>query len=369
MTPPFLQRIDADVHVRWPRDDCLLPRLARSWRERWISGAGGHTQAGHTQAGLRIQSNYYQPLDSNAGSPVKTVGAQGAVEPRALIREWLEPHRLDAAVLSVYDAPVLSTFGDIDYPTAVARAVNDWLMEEWLDVDPRLYGTIVVATQDPEAAALEIRRAAAHKRMLQVMLPTGAQFPYGHRRYHPIFAAAAECGLAVAIHGGTEGAGTSHAPTACGWPGTLSEWRVTRATTFLGHLTSLITEGIFVRFPELKVVGLETGIAWLSTYLWRFDKNYKGLRSECPWLKVLPSEYTRRFFRFGSQGAEPGEPAAEFWRLLQSTGLDNLLLYSSNYPRWDHEAPDASYVLSTCPEEQRAAIFAGNALETFPRLR
>jgi len=363
MTPRTLQRIDGDVHVRWATDDTIAGRLPKSWRDRWFNGAG------HTQAGLCIQSRYYHPFDSNAGSQVKTASMQGAVEPHALARDWLEPHRLDAAVISVYDAPNLSTFGDIEYPMVVARAVNDWMIEEWLDADNRLFGTIVVATQDPERAAVEIRRAAGHKRMVQVMLPTGAQFPYGHRRYHPIFAAAEECGLAVTIHAGTEGSGTSHAPAPCGWPGSLVEWRVTRATTFLGHLTSLITEGAFVQFPRLRIVGLETGVAWLSAYLWRFDKNYKGLRSECPWLKVLPSEYTRRYFRFGSQGVEAGEPAGEFWRLLRSNGLDKLLLYSSNFPRWDHESPDASFALSTCPDENRAAILAENALEAYPRMR
>jgi predicted TIM-barrel fold metal-dependent hydrolase len=363
MDTPSLQFFDADVHIRWDDDRTIANRLPDAWKERWLVGAG------HTQAGLRINPKFYNPRESSGGGALRTVGRQGVISPEALAREWLAPQGIDAALVSVYDAPNLATFGDIDYPSEMARAVNDWMIEEWLEKSPAVYGTIVVATQDPEAAAREIRRASRHPRMLQVMLPTGSMFPYGNRRFHPIYAAAQECGLALALHSGTEGMGTCPAPTPCGWPGTLGEMRVTRSTTFLGHLTSMITEGVFVGYPDLRVVGLEVGVAWLATYLWRFDKNYKGLRSECPWLKELPSEYTRRFFRFGTQSAEPAEPVSEFWRLLGSNRLDETLMFSSNYPRWDHDTPAASQVLASAAPEKLAALKAGVARSTFPRLR
>lgn len=239
--------------------------------------------------GDSIQPKYYDP-DEGVAQPV-----QACLDPKELRIEWMELRGLDAAILSVYDAPLLSTLGDVDYPIVVARAINDWLSDEWLGANPRLFVTIVVATQDPIQAAAEIRRAARHLRMVQVMLPHGARLPYGHSR--------------------TEGSGTSGAPTPSGWPTSLAELRVTRSTLFLTHLTSLITEGIFVRHPERRVVGLETGVAWLPADLWRFDKNYKGLRSECPRLKELPSAYVRRFFRFGTQGAESGNALATLPRL------------------------------------------------------
>jgi len=358
-----LNFFDADVHVRWDDDQTIANRLPQSWKERWLVGAG------HTQAGLRINPKFYNPREPLGTGLPKTVGLQGVTSADALVHEWLQPHGIDAALVSVYDAPNIATFGDIDYPLDVARTVNGWIEEEWLEKSPALYGSIVVATQSPEDAAKEVRRAARHARMLQVVLPTGSIFPYGNRRFYPIYEAAQECGLAIAIHSGTEGMGTSPAPTPCGWPGTLSEMRVTRSTTFLGHLTSMITEGVFVRFPDLRVVGLEVGVAWLATYLWRFDKNYKGLRSECPWLKELPSEYTRRFFRFGTQSAEPAEPASEFWRLMASNGLDATLMFSSNYPRWDHDTPAASHVMASAAPGKIEALKIGTARSTYPRLR
>jgi predicted TIM-barrel fold metal-dependent hydrolase len=355
----MMQKFDADVHVRWRNNTDLAGRLPKSWEARWLHGAG------HTQEGLRLHSKYYHPLEA---AHCDAAGSLAAFDPGDLAREWMNPQSLDGAVLSVYDAPVLSTFGDIHYPAELARAVNDWMAEEWLDQDERFFGTIVVASQDPLEAAREIRRAARHPRMVQVMLPNGTRQPYGHRFYHPIYEAAVDCGLAVAIHAGSEGTGTSCAPASNGWPGTWLEWRLCASTIFLAHLTSLVTEGVFVRFPELRIIALETGMAWLPAYLWRFDKNYKGLRSECPWLKELPSEYVRRFFRFGSQGVGPADPPAELWRLLRSVGAEKLLMGSSNFPRWDMEAPEDSFVLKGCPEELREGIWAGHALNTYPRL-
>ncbi len=46
-----------------------------------------------------------------------------------------------------------------EYAVAVMQAYNRWLMAEWLH-EPGLYGAMLVAPQDPEAAAREIERYA-----------------------------------------------------------------------------------------------------------------------------------------------------------------------------------------------------------------
>lgn len=356
--------IDSDVHVRWQNDRDLLPYLDETWHERWLHGGG------HTERGLRIKSQYYDPATWGVNQPgLATVHADAVPTADALRTDWLEPHGFDALLLGVYDAPLLATFGDTHYPVALATAVNRWLTDTFLDADPRFHGGIIVATQCPDAAVREIRRAAQHPGMTHVVLPAGTQKPYGNAYYRPIFQAAVDCGLAVVIASGTEGLGTSYPPTPSGWPGTAAEMRVVPCTNFLCHLTSLITEGVFVDLPELRIVAQEIGVAWLPPFLWRFDKNYKGLRSECPWVRELPSEIVCGHFRFTSQGVGPAEPASEFWRLLDSLPDADVMLYSSNYPRWDTEPPATSFALTTCPEARRSALTAGRALETFPRLR
>ncbi len=361
--------IDTDVHVRWEHDDDILPWLDKTWHSRWRIGRGGHTAAG-----LYIQPKYYDPdnlhpMPDGSIPDLNTVNIHAAPNPQELGNQWLDPHDIQAAIISCYDSPLISTYGDRDYPTAVAHAVNQWLTHRFLDADPRLYGSITVASQQPEEAAREIRRAAEHPRMVQVLLPTGARMPYGHDYYRPIFRAAHECGLAIAIPSGTEGLGTSNPPTPSGWPGTVAEMRVARMTAFMAHMTSLITEGVFVECPNLTVIGFEIGVAWLPPYLWRFDKNWKALRSECPWLIDSPSEMAVRHFRFGTAGEAPVEPAEEFWRLLNSVPNGHQwLLYGSNYPRWDMEAPNDSFALRTAPIETQNWLRSEGALSAYPRL-
>lgn len=360
--------IDANVHVRWEQDDDLLPYLSSSWHSRWLIGRGGHTASG-----LYIQPKYYDPDDPYPMAPrhvpgPSTVNLQAAPNLESLSKDWLEPNEMTAAVIGCYDAALISTYGDSDYPTEVARAVNQWLTDRFLDADPQLFGGITVATQDVTQAVKEIHRAAAHPQMAQIVLPAGTRMPYGHKYYRPIFRAAQECGLAVAIVSGTEGLGTSNMPTPSGWPGTAAEMRVARASTFLAHLTSMVTEGVFVDCPDLTILGFGMGVAWLPPYLWRFDKNWKALRSECPWLREAPSEIVGRHFRFGSAGVSAVEPTAEFWNLMRSVPGEKLLLYASSYPRWDMDAVESSFVLQSSPDDLRNWLRSEGALAAYPRM-
>src|SRR5262249_60757717 len=76
-----------------------------------------------------------------------------------------------------------------DRAAAFARAVNDWLVKEWLDRDPRLRASIVVPLQNVEHAVDELERCAQDRRFVQVLALAMGEVPLGRRQFWPLYAA------------------------------------------------------------------------------------------------------------------------------------------------------------------------------------
>ena len=62
------------------------------------------------------------------------------------------------------------------------------------------------------------------------------------------------------------------------------------------HLTNWIMNGLNERFPNLKVIWIESGLAWLPFMMQRLDHEYLMRQSDAPLLKKLPSEYMRDMY-------------------------------------------------------------------------
>ena len=52
---------------------------------------------------------------------------------------------------------------------------------------------------------------------------------------------------------------------------------------FQAQVISLVVEGTFNQFPELRVVLIESGFTWIPAMMWRIDKEWRGLRNNTPW--------------------------------------------------------------------------------------
>jgi len=322
--------IDCDVHQNFESIEDLFPYLPEVHREHIVHG-GYHGVSlpeypwTHPEGFLRRDA--YPPTGGPPGSDYET-----------LRRQLLDEYDLDYAILTGEDILNVSAMASPHLAAALASAYNDWLTERWLALDSRLKGSIVVAAQDAEAAAAEIRRVGGHPDVVQVLVGSGSRAGYGQPHFHPIYEAAAETGLVMGIHAGVGGCGTLGAPTATGWPVYYIEYHTLISTEFASHLVSLICHGVFEKFPELRVSFIEGGVSWLPGILWRLDANYKALRMEVPWLKRLPSEYVRDHIRLSTQPLERPERTKDLRAVLEAIGPE-LLMFATDYPHWDFDNP------------------------------
>jgi uncharacterized protein len=219
------------------------------------------------------------------------------------------------------------------YATALAAAYNTWLHEFCQAHPERLKMVALLAPQDLDAAVAELRRAVTELGAVAAMLPTHVPLrpDWGHRYWDPLYAEAARLDVGLAFH---------HKSV----HGELTDQRFNNFITVhtIGHpveqmmsLTSVIVGGVWERFPKLRLAFLEGGVGWVPFWMDRMDEEVeKRGAAEAPYLTKLPSEYVRggRFY-FGVECEEKTIPHAVDW------GLEDTLLYSSDYPHWDADWP------------------------------
>ena len=241
------------------------------------------------------------------------------------------------------------------------RAANECQANDWTAREPRLKSSIVVPYEDGEASRAEIRLRAGDSRFAQVFLLSRMGEAAGRRRYWPIYEAAVEAGLPVGIHV----FGYSGWPmTASGWPSFYIEEMTEHAVSAQSMVTSFIMEGVFERYPDLKIVLVESGFGWLPALGWRLDKNWKRLKDEVPHLKKAPSEYIREHFWVTTQPMEEAENTDHVVDAMKWIGFDRIM-FSSDYPHWDFDDPFLALPPSLT-DEQRRMIYGGNARALLP---
>jgi predicted TIM-barrel fold metal-dependent hydrolase len=258
----------------------------------------------------------------------------------------------------------VQTFRDENLAAAFARAVNDWLAAEWLAKDARLRASVVLAMQSAQRAAEEIERRAADPRFVQVLLLAFGEQPLGKSVYWPVYAAAERHGFTVGIHAGSS---YHHPVTGSGWPSYYLEDYAAQSVGFHTQLGSLVCEGVFAKFPRLKVVLIESGVTWLPPYLWRLTKFWRGVRSEVPWVDRPPEEIVREHVRLTTQPYDAPPGGAHIGRLMDQLESDEMLLFATDFPHWQFDG-DEMLPAGIAPDLRRKVLI-DNPLATYPRLR
>lgn len=341
-----LTLIDVDVHEMLKSVKDLIPYLDEPWRSRIAvpNGWKGIANLPYSwpMVGGVAMAEAATPDGSPAGSSFEVMREQllDAYEPEYVI------------LVSMFHPTDMNV--QPEFATALASAYNDWLIENWLGKDERLRGSVTIAAQKPEDAAREIDRVGQHPQIVQVILPASSRSVLGESFYHPIYESAVRNNLTVAFH-------QSYATeTAVGLPPYYIEWHTAIFQAWQCQLIGLVTHGVFEKYPELRVVMLESGWTWLPSLMWRFDYNYASLRREVPWVKRTPSEYIRDHVRLSTQPMEYPDDPNHLYRMFEMIGSDEVLVFSTDYPHWDFDSPMRVFP-STFPKEIREKILYNNA--------
>ena len=340
--------IDCDIHqlTRGPQD--LLPYLPRAYQERIrLFGTGLSQRVGYPNGGDRgYRADSWPEGGGPAGSDLDLMR-----------RQHLDPSNVEYGILLGQEYRPIPSLPDVDYAVALARAYNDWMIERWLEPEPRLKGCAIIPSQDPKLAAKELERIGERPDIVGALVPNGTRFPYGQRFYDPIYDACANLGLPLVIHTGSEGDGMN------GQPSYYIEKRQGRPLGYMEHLASMVFEGLWERYPTLTVVFVEGGFVWLPTFLWHMDADWKALGNETPWVKRAPSEYVFEHCRFTTQPMEQPEPIRRLLTVFEWARAEETLMFASDYPHFDYDSPELS--LPALPEETRRRVFAENARAVF----
>jgi predicted TIM-barrel fold metal-dependent hydrolase len=350
-----LRLIDTDIHNDLPSLDELRPFLPQEWHA-WLDHGGPGTAA-----------RYY----ANQGSgrmddAVREEDGLCAGDPDWVVQQLMAKYRIDLGVLTGSIIGVAIQH-DWRFQTALVSAYNDWTLERWVRPHACFKGSIAVAAQEAEGAAREIRRLGDDPGMVQVLMPSAARLPYGNPHYWPIYRAAVEHGLPVAIHVGSEGTGIANPPTGVGYPTTYLEFHTDHSQTMMAHCVSMVAEGVFEEFPTLKFAFIEGGVVWAPYVMGRLDRLYPALRAEVPHLRRLPSEYILANCYFSTQPIEEPEDHEHLLQLLAMMRAERTVVYASDYPHWDFDNPLTAFRFF--PADLKRRIFVENALAMYgPRL-
>jgi predicted TIM-barrel fold metal-dependent hydrolase len=342
--------IDADIHANVPSLDALKPYLPEVWvdwaDERGYRGPRGAALA-YPPGSERACRTEWRP--EGGTPPASTV--------ELLQQHVIEPWGLEKAIVNCYYG--VDSLRHPDWAAALASAVNDWLIAEWFDKDPRLVGSLVIPARDPDAAIKEINRVGGHPQFKQVLATVRTDRLWGQRIWHPVLAAMVEHDLVMGIHyGGTAEA----APSSSGYATWYTEEYAAEWSIYMAQVTSLVAEGCFQKFPDLRVSVLEGGFAWIPSWSWRMNKEWMGLRRETPWVDRPPWDIVRDHMRFSIAPADLG-PVEGIPLVIDWLETEDFLMFATDYPHRHDD--DIAALLAALPETMRPKVMSETARDWY----
>jgi predicted TIM-barrel fold metal-dependent hydrolase len=246
--------------------------------------------------------------------------------------------------------------------SALCAAHNEMMMSRWLEhsqYGERFRGTIRLNPDDIAGALRELAKYKDHPRIVQIGVPLQSRELYGKPQFWPLWEAAADANLPVAVHIET-GEGIGFPPTPSGHTRTYEQYVSFMALNYLYHLMNMIAEGVFDRFPGVKFVWADGAADFVTPFIWRMDTFGRPHLEQTPWAPRIPSDYLPGHVYFVAGGLDGPPRDADFadqW--FGFTGKEDMVMFGSSYPHW--QCWDASQLPSALTAEQREKVCWRNA--------
>ena len=284
----------------------------------------------------------------------------GAHRDVALIRRAMESLSIDYQI--TFPTPMLSLglHPEIEVEVGLAEGYNRWLTDHVLSTDDGIYSLLYLPFSEPSACERIVAEYADHPKVAGFTVTSVRYKPVHHNQYMRLYRMIEEQGKVLGFHAGPNWQNE-------GYVGQLNRFISMHAISFvlcnMVHMANWVINGLPERFPNLPVVWIESGVAWVPFMQQRFDSEYLMRSSEAPNLKRLPSEYISEMY-FTCQPMERTN-----MKLLEASfeaiNAPTQLLYASDWPHWDFDLPTVITDLPFLDEGAKRNILGRNAARLF----
>lgn len=275
---------------------------------------------------------------------------------------FLDDEGIDKQIL--YPTMGLLWEGGVTDPSvadALCRAYNTWAFEITDSHKDRLFPAAHISLRDAALAVREMQRVAklGCRTIFVGAMPINGR-SFGHPDLDPVWAAAQDLDLSVGIHL----VGHKHY--------TGSQYYQDRDPGFMFvtmnviqdprmALTTMVYDGVFERFPKLRVATIEAMVGWVGEWLERLNYRFKYM-GHTSQMKRPATEYFMRNIWVN------GDPEEKMFPLMIQFAGDERFFVGSDYPHAEgfvHPVAKLRELLSGIPTTSVEKILGTNASQFF----
>ncbi|MFZ3353372.1 MAG: amidohydrolase family protein [Xanthobacteraceae bacterium] len=353
--------VDVDAHVTetafWPdvidrMESDVYKQMARAFKER-----GGAPGLLNTSPGMLYQDVFGRiPHQQRLGEDTPGGRTHKQV---TLVQRAMNSLGIDYMVVFPTPMLVLGMHPQAEVEVVVGNAFNKWLTEEVLPQEPRMKAMLYLPFNHPEACVKAVEMYADNPSVIGFSVTSTRFRAVNHDSYMPLYSAIQATRKPLAFHSGFHWGDQSMQQ--------CNRFISMHAISFVYyniiHMTNWIINGMPERFPKLKVIWIESGLAWIPFLMQRLDSEYMMRSSEAPLLKRRPSDYMREMY-YSSQPLERSnlELTEATFKAMKA---DTQLLFASDWPHWDFDLPSSITTLPFLDEQAKRNILGLNAARLF----